>query len=129
MQTHVFRWPHVKGSWQKTCLGFLFCFVLFCFVLFCFVLFFLFLFVCFLLKKVKKKYHLCFLFNFIISCWSSVGRQGGRQEISVGGRCNTHRGTIMHEIMHALGFHHEQTRPDRDDYVIIYWGNIQEGTS
>lgn len=62
-------------------------------------------------------------------CWSAVGRQGGRQEISVGGSCNYHRGTIMHEIMHALGFHHEQTRPDRDDYVIIYWGNIQEGKS
>ncbi|XP_077982885.1 zinc metalloproteinase nas-4-like [Glandiceps talaboti] len=60
-------------------------------------------------------------------CWSAVGRTGGMQELSVGGSCNWSRGTIMHEMMHAAGFHHEQTRQDRDSYVTIYWQNIQRG--
>ncbi|CAF4127007.1 unnamed protein product, partial [Adineta steineri] len=34
---------------------------------------------------------------------------------------------IMHELLHALGFYHEQSRPDRDDYVRINYANIQYG--
>lgn len=39
--------------------------------------------------------------------------------------CNV--GNLCHEIMHALGLHHEHTRQDRDQYVIVQWGNILEG--
>lgn len=33
-------------------------------------------------------------------------------------------GILLHEIMHTLGYHHEQNRPDRDNYVRINWSCI-----
>lgn len=56
-------------------------------------------------------------------CGSSVlGRSGGKQDLKL--RCFTQR-TITHELMHALGFLHEQMRADRDQYVTIHWSNIE----
>lgn len=37
------------------------------------------------------------------------------------------KATVMHEVMHSLGFFHEQSRTDRDNYVIIYEENIKAG--
>lgn len=56
---------------------------------------------------------------------SYVGRQGGIQDLTVSND-NTNTGTIMHELMHTLGFGHEHNRPDRDDYIIVHWDNIKE---
>lgn len=56
--------------------------------------------------------------------WSMIGRTGGRQEISVE---NKDIGTVIHEVMHALGFHHTQCRQDRDNYVTIDFGNVESG--
>lgn len=69
------------------------------------------------------------LIYFNASCWSSVGnRQEGLQQLSIGANCDK-IGTIQHEFMHALGFWHEQSRSDRDDYVSIMWDRIQAGQS
>jgi Astacin (Peptidase family M12A) len=60
-------------------------------------------------------------------CWSSVGMQGnGQQVISLGAGCET-MGIAVHEICHALGLWHEQSREDRDTNVRIVWANIQPG--
>eukprot|EP00111_Clytia_hemisphaerica_P024303 TCONS_00071669-protein len=66
--------------------------------------------------------------NFIKDngCWSFVGCQGGPQDISIGNGCG-YRGTVIHQIMHALGFLHENTRTDRENYLTIDSNNIEEG--
>uniref|UniRef100_A0A5S6R2C3 Metalloendopeptidase n=1 Tax=Trichuris muris TaxID=70415 RepID=A0A5S6R2C3_TRIMR len=60
-------------------------------------------------------------------CCSFVGKRGeGPQAISIGKNCDKF-GIVVHELGHVVGFWHEHTRPDRDQYVDIFYKNIQQG--
>uniref|UniRef100_A0A3Q1ETT5 Metalloendopeptidase n=1 Tax=Acanthochromis polyacanthus TaxID=80966 RepID=A0A3Q1ETT5_9TELE len=58
-------------------------------------------------------------------CASFVGYKGGKQLVFVGPQCIV--GNIVHEVLHALGFHHEHTRTDRGQYITILSENIMSG--
>lgn len=54
---------------------------------------------------------------------SPVGRQGGTQILEV--TAGAPIAVVAHEIGHALGFWHEQSRVDRDSKVVIQWQNVR----
>ncbi|WKY09004.1 hypothetical protein Q1695_001845 [Nippostrongylus brasiliensis] len=57
-------------------------------------------------------------------CWSYIGKIGGIQNLSLGVRCNSTR-AAAHELGHALGFFHTQSRHDRDNYITVIIENIR----
>ncbi|XP_017002832.2 seminal metalloprotease 1 [Drosophila takahashii] len=64
-------------------------------------------------------------------CSSKVGYKPGERTVKLKpGPLDTgcfKLGTIQHELLHNLGFHHQQCSPDRDEYVKIVEENISEG--
>lgn len=59
-------------------------------------------------------------------CASHVGRQGGKQELILADRCSL--GNVIHELGHAAGLWHEQSRADRDQFVEILFSNVDPGS-
>lgn len=55
-------------------------------------------------------------------CYSLLGRAGGIQPIQLAEGCQSQE--VLHEIMHALGFIHQQSRQDRDQFIEVLWPNI-----
>jgi len=86
-----------------------------------------------LLDFPTSKYSLPFSFYFILTlisciklrstCSSKIGRAGGRQNVNLRPFCYP----TIHEIMHAIGFGHEERRRDRDYYTAFNWTNIKPG--
>jgi hypothetical protein len=60
-------------------------------------------------------------------CDSYVGKQGGAQTINLATGCLYTTRPVIHEVLHALGLWHEQSRCDRDSYVTINSANIETG--
>ncbi|XP_070493986.1 high choriolytic enzyme 1-like [Chironomus tepperi] len=57
-------------------------------------------------------------------CHSRIGKIGGKQEVSYQkGGCFS-RGTIIHELIHTLGYDHMQNHAERDTYITINFDNI-----
>lgn len=60
-------------------------------------------------------------------CTSKIGMMGGEQHVKLNTSTCINRGSIIHELGHAIGFFHEQSRPDRDRYITIIPENIEPG--
>ncbi|XP_033220934.1 astacin-like [Belonocnema kinseyi] len=60
-------------------------------------------------------------------CWSSVGRQRKGQILNLQTPNCVRHGVAVHEFMHAIGFFHQHSAANRDNYVTIHWENIEPG--
>ncbi|CAF0910020.1 unnamed protein product [Didymodactylos carnosus] len=60
-----------------------------------------------------------------------MGRQysSGSQDVSIDKNGCVSQSIVIHELLHTVGFAHEQSRPDRDSSVAVQWTNIQNGQS
>ncbi|XP_049530206.1 astacin-like [Anopheles darlingi] len=64
--------------------------------------------------------------NTATGCWSYVGRSltNTENQVNLQNPSCVDISTVVHELMHSIGFYHEFTRPDRDSYVSIDQGAL-----
>ena len=79
----------------------------------------------FKLKDETTKHHV--LIKSGKACSSKVGMRRSRfpqQMIIDGNLCS--KGSVIHELLHCLGFLHMHTANNRDDYIKVNWKNIRD---
>ncbi|XP_071760146.2 low choriolytic enzyme-like [Centroberyx gerrardi] len=76
------------------------------------------------IPRVRQRIYISFEPKY--GCFSSLGRIGDKQVVSLSRFGCVRHGIIQHELLHALGFYHEHTRSDRDRYVRINWQYIKD---
>jgi len=84
---------------------------------------------CITFKEEKTNYKQKMLYIVAAGgCWSYIGdvKSMKKQKLSLSWGCH-YKSIAVHEIFHALGFEHEQSRHDRDDYIKIIWDNVMQG--
>ncbi|XP_039745307.1 zinc metalloproteinase nas-4-like [Pararge aegeria] len=83
----------------------------------------------------EKDEHAVTIQGSAAGCFSNVGldneeheegEEEHRQVLNLAPNCFKH-GTVVHEMLHTLGFYHMQSTYDRDDFVKIVWENIRPG--
>ncbi|XP_063052442.1 hatching enzyme 1.2-like [Engraulis encrasicolus] len=60
-------------------------------------------------------------------CYSYVGRLDNGQTLSLKRLGCLYHDIVQHELLHALGFKHEQCRSDRDQHIRVLLQNVQSG--
>ena len=60
-------------------------------------------------------------------CYSDVGKRKQKKSqllsLDIEAGCVV-KEVVIHELVHALMFHHEHKRPDRDEYIQVFKDNI-----
>nr|XP_032514417.1 zinc metalloproteinase nas-4-like [Danaus plexippus plexippus] len=91
---------------------------------------------CLKFRKKAKDEHAVTIQGSANGCFSNVGYSPTTsddsdeeitQVLNLSKGCFKH-GTVVHEMLHTLGFYHMQSTFDRDEYVEIVWENIRSGT-
>uniref|UniRef100_T1GKM2 Metalloendopeptidase n=1 Tax=Megaselia scalaris TaxID=36166 RepID=T1GKM2_MEGSC len=64
--------------------------------------------------------------NNVKGCFSHVGYGRYVQRLNLSNGC-LRKGKIIHEFLHAIGFYHQQSSSNRDDFVEIHIENVKSG--
>ncbi|XP_055330760.1 meprin A subunit beta-like [Paramacrobiotus metropolitanus] len=79
-------------------------------------------------QREHQEEYITFIRSRAALCTAELGRTPSKPTKVILGKGCMGNGTVMHEVIHALGFYHEHSRPDRNFYVDVFLHNAQKGT-